>query len=1156
MRAFGQMCHVRTSFAIFILVTLALVSGGPVWSQSSTSTVLGTVVDAQGGAVSGASIALINEGTGNQRSATTDGAGNFLFPSVLPGVYTAKVESPGFQTYRKQGNVLSASERLSLGVIQLSVGSVTETVSVTAEAAVVQTASSESSAVLTTQQLATVAQRGRNVTGFLRLLPGVNTSNDAESLHGGGGIGTGLPNVGGVRGGALTVGVDGQQGQDNGSSNSYTTSVSLDAVAEVKVLLNNYQAEYGRNGGAVVNVVSKSGTRDFHGSAYWYKRHEMFNAQNFFNNAGNLAKPRYRYITTGATVGGPVMIPKVFNTDRQKLFFFVSVERNPSLEPQSLNRLTMPTALERMGNFSESRDQNGNLFRIKDPLNPGAFFANNIIPQNRINSSGQALLNLFSLPNALDPAVTQRAYNFEFQDTRKVTRDQQLYRVDYKASDKDQLFFRATNFKTTSNGYNLTSWDYVRIDQTFLNKHAALGYTRVLSPSMVNELNLGVRRPQERIPLPSDPEDALRVKRSTVGFTAGQLYPVNPDDIIPRASFGGISNAPNFGDFFAQRFPQFEDDINWSVANNLTYLRGKHTFKFGVYGERDRVATGYGFTANWMGEFQFNTDSNNPLDSGNPYSNAILGNFRQYTEASNPTKPAATAVNIDWFVQDSWKVTQRLTLELGLRSAYFTPWDQTDGQQSYFALGRYNPANAPVLYQPGLQGTTRVAVNPLTGETLNVAYIGAFVPGTGDPSNGTVTTRDGNYPEGFYEKSGQLPQPRFGFALDVFGNGRTAVRGGFAKTNQLVRFEPRSALAPISFNPTIFNGNLDTFRNASGVLSPGNVISHDRYLKAPDYYNLSLGVQQNIGFGTVLDVKYVSTLGRNLSQTRNINQLPYGIRFLPSSQDPSRPAGTPLTDQFLRPMPGYNNIDYRESSGSSNYHALQVSANRRYANGLQAGVAYTYSKTMDYTGLPVYRDYRQWSYGKADFDQTHVMVINYTYDIPGLSKLVSNVVTRAVLDNWQVSGITTFASGTPLGVSLTTTNGLDLTGGGDGQRANITGDPRIPHSERGITGMFDTSVVALPQRGDAGNAPKDVFRGPGLINSDVTLFKNFPLRSEQRALQLRWEVYNIFNHTNFTSVDNTARFDPATGGQVNARFGQPTAARNPRLMQVSLRFSF
>ena len=905
----------------------------------------------------------------------------------------------------------------------------------------------------------------------------------------------------------------------------------------------------------MVNVVSKSGTRDFHGSVYWYKRHEMFNAQNFFNNATGLVNPRYRYLTEGFTIGGPVMIPKVFNTARQKLFFFLSVETNPSREPQSITRLTMPTALERTGDFSQSFDQNGRLFVIKDPANNGVQFQGNVIPANRINRSGQALLNLLSLPNSLDPNITRRAYNYEFQDTRKVSRNQQLFRIDYKASDKDSLFFRGTNFDTTSEGYNLTNWDYVRIEQIFLNKHATLGYTRVLNASMVNELNLGVRRPQERIPLPNSAADLKKVRRKETGFTVGQFNPqINFDDIIPQASFGGVSSSPNFGSFFAQRFPQFEDDINWTIANNLTYIRGSHAFKTGIYAERDRVATGDGFTANWMGNFNFGANPNNPLDTGHPYSNSILGNFQSYTESTNRTKPAATAVNIDWFVQDSWKVSRRLTLEIGLRVAYYTPWNQTDGQQSSFALQRYNPAKAPILYRPGLMGNTRIAVNPLTGQTEPVAYIGAFVPNSGDISNGYVTTRDGNYPAGFYEKSGELLQPRFGFALDLFGNGKTAVRGGFSKTNQLVRYEPTSALAPISYNPTIFNQNLDTFLNATGVLSPGNATAHDRYLKAPDFYNITFGIQQNIGFSTVLDVKYVSALGRNLAQTRNINQLPYGVRFLPQSQDPT--TGRPLPDNFLRPMPGYGGITYRESSGSSNYHALQATANRRYSNGLQFGVAYTYSKTMDFSGLPTYRSFRQWSYGKADFDQTHVMVVNYSYDLPKFSKLVANPAIRLVFDNWQFSGLSTFASGVPFGIDLSTTNSVDLTGGGDGQRVNITGDPRIPHGDRGIARMFNTSVFALPRLGDAGNGPKDVFRGPGVINSDVTLFKNFPLKSEQQALQLRWEVYNIFNHTNFTSMDNTARFDPATGAQTNARFGQPTAARNPRLMQVSLRFRF
>ncbi len=1151
MQSLSFVCRVRAFRILLVLASVWFTFSTVGWSQSSTSTVLGTVVDAQGGAVAGAAITLIDEGTRDERSVRTEGNGSFLIPNMLPGTYTVKVASTGFQTYLKQGAALTASERLSLGTIQLTVGSVTETVNVTAESAVVQSASSESSAVLTTQQLQSVAQRGRNVVGFLRLLPGVSTSGEAETLHGAGGIGTTLPNIGGVRNGALTIGVDGQQGQDNGSSAAYTTSVSLDAIAEVKVLLNTYQAEYGRNGGAVVNVVSKSGAREFHGSAYWYKRHEMFNAQNFFNNAAipTIPKPRYRYITEGLTFGGPVMVPKLFNTSRQKLFFFLSLETNPSREPQSITRLTMPTALERQGDFSKSA------LKPKDPAT-GALYPNNIIPPSLFNKSGQALLNLLSLPNSFDPTGN---YNYLFQDTRQGSRKQELFRIDYRATDKDSLFFRGTFFDTTSEGYNLTNWDFIKVQQIFYNKHASFGYTRILTPSIINELNLGARRPQERLPFPASGSDLAKVRRPTSGFTVGQFYPrANPDQIIPQASFGGVQNSPSFGSFFAARFPQFEDDVNWNIGNNLSWIKGSHSFKFGIYAERDRITTGFGFNVPWMGNFNFGTGGSNPLDTGNPYSNALTGVFQTYDEATNPTKPSALAANIDWFVQDSWKVTKKLTLELGLRVAYFTPWAQTDGLQSSFALGRYKASDAPVLYRPGLAGNTRVAVNPLTGQTLSSVYIGTFVPNTGNPGNGYVTTRDGNYPAGFYEKSPELLQPRFGFAYDVFGNGKTAIRGGFAKTNQLVRYEPQSAAAPISFNPRVYNQNLGTFLNATGVLSPGNATGHDRYLKAPDYYNISLGIQHNIGFSTVLDIKYVSALGRNLATTRDINRLPYGARFLPENQDPTRP-GNPLPDSFLRPYPGYNAITYRESSGSSNYHALQATANRRYTNGLQFGVAYTYSKTMDYANLPTYRSFREWSYGKADFDQTHVMVINYSYDLPKFSKLVAGRITRFALDNWQISGITTFASGTPFNVNLTTTattNTMDLSGGGDGQRVNVNGDPRLPHGDRTVDHIFNTSVFSLPKKGDAGNAARDLYRGPGLINSDVTLFKNFPIKGEQRALQLRWEVYNIFNHTNFTTVDNTTRFDPNTGVQTNINFGRATAARNPRLMQVSARFSF
>jgi hypothetical protein len=326
-----------------------------------------------------------------------------------------------------------------------------------------------------------------------------------------------------------------------------------------------------------------------------------------------------------------------------------------------------------------------------------------------------------------------------------------------------------------------------------------------------------------------------------------------------------------------------------------------------------------------------------------------------------------------------------------------------------------------------------------------------------------------------------------------------------------------------------------------------------------------LGIQQNIGLGTVVDLKYVSTLGRNLGASRNLNTLPYGTRFLPQSLDPT--TGRPLPDNFLRLYPGYATLSYRETSTGSNYHALQFAANRRFTTGLQFGASYTWSKTMDYQNLPMFRPRRVWSYGKADFDQTHMLILNYVYNLPGLSRMVPNPATRFLFDKWQLSGVTAFTSGTPGGITLTTTDGADLTGGGDGQRVNITGDPRLSHGERGVARVFNTTVFARPGTLDPGNAPRDVYRGPGINNWDLTLAKTFPITSEKRVFEFRWEFYNFFNHTQFRGpvggdttttadgVDAVARFDPA-GNQVNARFGQPIAARASRAMQVSLRFRF
>jgi hypothetical protein len=378
---------------------------------------------------------------------------------------------------------------------------------------------------------------------------------------------------------------------------------------------------------------------------------------------------------------------------------------------------------------------------------------------------------------------------------------------------------------------------------------------------------------------------------------------------------------------------------------------------------------------------------------------------------------------------------------------------------------------------------------------------------------------------------------------------------------------------PLQFNPQIFYGSMDTLLQSTGYNFPSDVQGFEKATHTPTLYSFSLGVQRDVGWGTVVDVAYVGSQGRNLLQTRNLNIVPFGARFLAQNQDPTR-ANTALADNFFRPYPGYANVWFFENSGRSDYSALQVQANRRFAGGLQFGVAYTFSRARDFTSnnetgtganmqIATYQDPSTWNYGRSSFDQPHVAVINYTWDLPKASARWNNGLTRALLDNWQLSGLTTFASGTPVNVTFTTVDNADITGGGDTIRATgatgnvplVVADPTLASGDRSLTAWFNATAFARPARGNPGDSPKDVVRGPGVNNSDVTLFKTIPVGSERRRLQLRWEIYNVFNHTQFASVDAQARFD-AAGNQVNTRFGQVISTRAPRVMQIAIRFVF
>ncbi|HWB87507.1 MAG TPA: carboxypeptidase regulatory-like domain-containing protein [Bryobacteraceae bacterium] len=1155
------------------IIGLALVLQGSLQAQINTGTIVGLVTDPQGLIIAKANVSLQNALTGEVRHTVSNETGAFSLPGLEPGVYTLRIESKGFQKYQKLNLTLTAGDRLSAGTIALAVGSTTEAVTVSAEGAAVETASSENSGVLDSSQLNRLMVRGRDVISLLKLMPGVNQSSDIESLANV--YGSPTPTINGLRSNFNTVSVDGQISNDADATNTHVSAVSMESIAEVKVNLNNYQAEYGRAPGAQISIITKSGTRSFHGSASWFVRNEAFNANNFFNNRNAVVRPLYRYNDVSETIGGPIYIPGHFNTDKTKLFFFYGRDDWRSQQPQGLKYSTMPTALERQGNFSQTLDLNGKLIPITDPTTK-APFPGNVIPSSQINQYGQAILNLYPLPNNLDRSITGGSYNYQFQDNWDQPKFMNQLRLDYNMTAKDRVWFRYHNWNADTRGYSApatfgNAFPLLPYHYNYVEDSIAFNYTRIMSTSMVNEFT-GTGRMLGELGTTGSDFPLNSVLRSDTGLAGlGQLYPAaNPLGIIPGSTFGGVSNAPSIN--YDHRFPINAGDRRWSLADNLTWTQGAHIVKMGFYFERNYSNEGYQGSGrgSFGGAFNFGVDRNNPLDSNYAYSNAILGNFDSYSESSARNKDVGINYDAAWFVQDSWKATRRLTVDIGLRISVDQPWQLMKNERAAsWSLETYNPANAPQLYQPALSDGKRVAQNPVTGEFAPTVLIGALVPGTGNPFNGMVAFNvpgfsSGNYPNGWRTMPGPQLQPRFGFAYDPFGDGKTAIRGSFAVTKESIFnsgyiFGDTVTSPPVVLIPTMYYQNMDSYLDATGYLFPPSFVpAWEKDYKPSSAYNYTFQIQRSIGFSTVVTAGYVGNTARHLLEVRNLNTLPYGARFLPQNQDATNP-GRPLPDSLLAPIPGYGTVSLAENSGSSNYNALEVTANRRFAKGFQFGVSWTWSKAMDLTdsvgSLPMFNNARTWLYGKAGYDQTQVLSLSYMWDLPKASKILPNAVTRFALDNWDLAGITTFASGSPLGISYSTTDNADITGGGDGARINVTGNANLPSGDRSFYKWFNTSVFARPAVGDRGNAPRDVIRGPGINNWDLSLFKSFPIWSEARTLQLRCEMYNAFNHTQYSGVNTAARFDPA-GNQVNSQLGEITSTRNPRTLQLALTFRF
>ena len=1244
-----------------ILVVIALTFATVAHAQTITGSISGAVMDSSGGMIPGATVTLTSEKTGQSRASTTNSEGRFNFAALQPGNYALKIERQGFQALEQRGVILSANENLALGDLKLQPGQVSETVSVTSEGAIVERESSDLTARLTADQINLISTKGRDVTSLLRLLPGTSNNDDIEGA--GDGFGTDLPNISGQRGRSTVPTIDGLFAGEPSGSNKLSMTINQDAVAEVKVLRNNYGAEYGNNGGAIINIVSKGGGKDYAGTAYYFLRNESLNGSPFFNNKAGLPRPLYRHLYPGGNFGGPLPLPRFGEGGKfwlkDKAFFFFAYEKPHQITPNDPRFVTVPTALERHGDFSQSINSNGAQVFIRDPLNPGTGCSAsdtsgcfkdagrlNVIPQARWNASGVALLNYFPLPNTLG-GTGGSAFNYVFQSPTDVPKRSQDLRFDVKPSDKDTIYWKYQWWTSDNLGTGTSGWPGNDNNRWGINSHYlykddgwSANWVRVINSNFVNEFNFGMRHDSEGF-IPGDGE-VERLQRSALNYTAPQLFPQNNHlGTIPRATNWGGVRGPTNGVAninWLDRWGEVGNDyIKPSFADNLSITHGDHSFKFGVYFER--LKNGEAPGGQWSGVFNFAGNDNNYTNAlgntGYAYANALIGNFRNYQESTARPFTNLRLTQVQWYAADQWKMNRRLTVNYGIRFGYHSPFEQIDGQGSNFVPSLFDPSKAVALYEPACAvpftppatcpTASRRAKDPTTGQLFvltgpNANLVGAIVPNTGNPNNGLQLGNDPNTPPGFRMTRPVDIEPRLGFAWDLLGDGITVLRfqagvyhaprvGGGTTGGNLVNNQPANRSYSIDF------GNINQLVNLTGtaITRPSTVRAIELNSKTPTIYNFTLGIQREIGFKTVLEVSYVGSFARHLGQTININDIPDGAKLGTNNISPV--TGSRLPDEFLRPYRGYGDITMVTWAGTSNYNSLQVQANRRYTRGFQAGLAYTYSKSFDYANddsSDVFfgRPYKAFNYAPSDFDQTHIFTVNYIYDVPPVSRhFGNNGFVSAVLDNWQISGTTSYASGKPKNISVTYSSTAavislgqqcpanstvtsttattqtctpitDWTGGGINARPFMLCDPMkgdFGVDSTGTPRAFNVACFAKPTAtGQIGNMPRNAVRLPSIFNNDLAFFKNFKF-GEKRALQLRWEIYNIFNHTNFRDIDAGLAYglvvnNPSTSTpkaacsltnvcttafqQTNARFGAVTSARTPRVMQASIRFNF
>jgi hypothetical protein len=1201
---------VRTPAVAAGWIVLMLVGGvASAAAQQQTGTLTGTIVDGTGAVVPGVSVAATEVATGVVRSAVSDAQGVFRMAALPPGAYTVKVELSGFSPVSMVDINLQTSEVRELGKLVMQVGSQSDAITVTAEPTPVQTATSARTSSITSDQLTNIQMKGRDVFGLLAILPGVQDTNLNRDFT----TWTSMRDVT-INGNPVTnknVLVDGISIVDEGGAGNAFVNPNIDAVGEVQVIANGFTAENGRNNGGLINMVTKSGTNTFRGSGWYNARRDRWNENDYLRKVQGQPKPLYRVNISGYSIGGPVMIPKLFDTrtSSKKVYFFASQEYTDDARPSNAVRVNLPTELERRGDFSQTRQTNGAILPIIDPLT-GRQFPNNVIPQDRINSVGQQLLGLLPLPNGyVNPVAGQQfSANFAFDQTPLHSRTNSVVRLDGVLPWNMRWSTKFVKDRE-DNWTNSAIAAGVGLFNNFVPGVVWSGtLTQVLSSRMVNEINIGYGRNNYAFRA-ADDFDYSQYYRSVAGIDPPRLKgfgaytdppiikepQVDEWPYLPQLAFAG-GNRSNLGAFNSltaqgRAVPTANWNRRWSVQDDLSMTRGRHNLKFGFYTEFT-LKTEPG-SANYMGNFDFGSTATNPLDSGYGYANALLGVFQTYTELSNRVNMNRRHWQTEGYLQDSWKVNPRFTLDYGVRLTHSGPFYEVNNANSGFYADLWNPSLAPRLYRPvcldGRPGNQscpqnlRGAVDPANPTQIaSSAFIGNIVPGTGSQINGMEAGGPDGKGGGYYKLPALKAAPRIGFAWDLTGDGKTALR---ASAGVFYNY-PRGGFnwvgaPPVSFTRVIRNATIDELANFSsaGIAfaeSPINssiVLGDEDRRELETSYNVNVAYQRDIGFRTTVEAAYVGNFTFNGSRTVELNPIPLYAFGNPANQFNN----TAISANFLRTnYPGMGTISKTETDlNTLRYHALQFNVQRRLSQGLSMGMAYTLAKGVGMTGYDVYTDMmggadalraRYW--GPTDVDRRHNLVVNYSYELPNPIPRVS--VLKHLFSNWQVSGVTKFLSGTAVTPSCSSNNpgiaNTDPSLTGVTARCMLVGDPFSGFEEGSNPASavhFNLAAFAMAQPlsstvGNFGNTGVGVLRNPSWSNWDVTLARRIPLHiGKGGGARLQFQAFNIFNQVQFTTLNAAYTFTGANNSVINStQTGRYTATTPPRQIGLTMRLDF